>query len=97
MPDEPDAREAPHGKKMIEVRVRFWTDAIAERKGQVIPKHGWDAGVVLVQSNTIHGIDAGAPIPFNGMAELPSKIEKALIAHGIKLHLSGRAKKYLIS
>ena len=34
----PEAREAKYGGKMIEVKIRFWTDGIAEA-GKIIPKH----------------------------------------------------------
>jgi hypothetical protein len=99
MSDDVEGRVAAHGKRMIEVRIRFWTNDIATppAPGKIIPKHGWDAGVVDVQRNTSHGIEPQNPIPFNGMAELPSKIEKLLLAHGITLHLSRRASRYLRS
>lgn len=32
-------REAQHGQKMIEVKLRFWTDEIAESEGNILPKH----------------------------------------------------------
>jgi hypothetical protein len=35
----PAALEAKHGKKMIEVSLRFWTNDISEEAGKVIPKH----------------------------------------------------------
>ena len=36
-PTEIEEREAPHGEKMIELRVRFWTN-LASEKGHVIPE-----------------------------------------------------------
>ena len=33
------AQEAEHGEKMIEVKIRFWTNSIAEQEGKIIPKH----------------------------------------------------------
>ena len=61
---------AAHGNKMIEIRVRLWTDNIAQSgKGTVLPKHAWDAGVVLLQTNSAHGISGQNPVPFNGFAE----------------------------
>jgi hypothetical protein len=82
---------------MIELRVRFWTDSIADGKGKIIPKHAWDAGVVHIQSNAAHGLapDPKPPTPFNSLAELPAKIEQVLIANGVKLHLGSRSRKYL--
>jgi hypothetical protein len=50
------AQEAKHGEKMIEVKLRFWTNDIAEKKGDVIPKHAWSSGVVRVERNDSHGI-----------------------------------------
>jgi len=96
MPDAVEGREAAHGARMIEIQIRFWTDGIAEGKGNIIPKQGWDAGVVKIQRNSAHGIAPGTPVPFNGMPELLSKIEKVLIDQGIKLHRSGRARKWLV-
>ena len=92
-----EAKQAEWGKRMIEIRVRLWTDNIAEGKGQIVPKHAWDAGVVLMGGNSTHGIVAGNPIPFNGFAELPAKMEKALIAHGVKVHLSKRQRRYIVA
>ncbi|HEU0130301.1 MAG TPA: hypothetical protein VFQ85_04830 [Mycobacteriales bacterium] len=80
---------------MIEIKVRFWTDSIAEGKAKIVPKHAWDAGVVRIERNASHGIAPTAPIPFNGMAELSAKIEKVLIDNGVHLHLGSRARKYL--
>ena len=93
---ENQARSAVHGAKMIEVRVRFWTDKIAATKGQIIPKNAWDSGVVIVSTNHSHEIDASTPLPFNSMAELPAKIEKALITQGIKLHRDARSRKWIV-
>lgn len=97
MPDAAEGREAAHGSRMIEIKVRLWTDQIADGKGNVVPKHAWDAGVVRIAKNDAHGIKPGAPIPFNGMADLPAKIEKLLLAQGIKLHLSGKQRKYMVA
>jgi hypothetical protein len=97
MAETAEAREAKHGSRMIEIRVRLWTDNIVEGKGMILPKHAWDAGVVRIEPNAAHGITAGEPIPFNGMADLPSKIERLLIDRGIKVHLSRKQRRYLIS
>jgi hypothetical protein len=37
----PEAREAAHGQRMIEVRVRFWTNNLAKSKGMVLPRNAW--------------------------------------------------------
>ena len=88
-------RDAKHGEKMIEVRVRFWTDAIAAEPGRIIPKHAWTSGVVRMERNEAHGITPSAPVPFNSLLELPLAIEKALLSHGINLHPSRKMKKYV--
>lgn len=89
-----ETKEARHGEKMIELKVRFWTDDISTDKGKVVPKHAWASGVVRVHRNAAHGIIPSKPIPFNSMLELPAAIEKALIKHGIVLHTSRKMRKY---
>lgn len=89
------ARDAKHGERMIEVKVRFWTDAITRGKGRIVPKHGWTSGVVRIERNEVHGIKPSAPIPFNSLLEIPHCIEKALIAHGIILSPSRKMQKYV--
>jgi hypothetical protein len=86
--------EVQHGEKMIEVKLRFWTNNIAPTKGNVIPKHAWAAGVVRLERNVAHGIKPGKPIPFHSLLDLGAAIEKALIEHGITLHPGRRMKKY---
>jgi hypothetical protein len=88
-----EEREAVHGKKMIEIRVRFWTDQIA-KEGKIIPKHCWDSGVVRISSNDLHGITSSNPIPFNSLSEILPKIEKLFKNHGIKLHLGSKSRRY---
>lgn len=87
-------REAKWGERMIEVKVRFWTENIAVGKGRIRPKHAWTAGVIRITNNKAHGI-TGEPIPFNSLMEIPSVIEKALLKQGIILHPVGKTKKYL--
>jgi len=94
MPESVEAREAAHGQKMIEIRVRFWTNDLAGGKGKVLPKHGWGAGVVRLEKNPAHGIAGGEPIPFNSLLELPWRIEQLLRGSGIVLHLVGRERSY---
>ena len=89
------AKEAKHGQKMIEVKVRFWTDDMADEKGKVIPKNAWTSGVVRVEKNEAHGIKPSAPAPFNSLLDLGASIEKVLIEHGVVLHASRKMKKYL--
>lgn len=95
MTDKLETREAQHGKRMIEVRLRFWTNDLADGKGRILPKHAWGAGVIRMDPNDAHGIVGGEPIPFNSVAEIPAKIEKLLIDHGVTIHRSSPMKKYL--
>jgi hypothetical protein len=89
------ALEAKHGKKMIEVRVRFWTNKISPEPGKVIPKHAWTSGVVRVQGNESHGIVSGNPQPFHSLLDVGAVIEDVLIEHGIVLHPGRQMKKYM--
>jgi hypothetical protein len=94
--DELGDRVAQWGERMIEVRVRFWTDKIADGRGQIRPRHAWAAGVVLMDRNEAHGINPREPVPFNSLAELPVKIERALMEHEVKIHHSSRERKYRV-
>jgi hypothetical protein len=91
----PKEKQATHGEKMIEVRIRFWTNKIALGRGKVIPKHARTSGVVRIQPNSLHDIVPGKPRPFNSLLDLGSAIEKVLIEHGIVLHRSRKMKKYM--
>ena len=90
----PTARLTKHGEKMIEIRIRFWTDALAT-KGSVIPKHAWDSGVVSMKANKSHGIAPATPKPFNSISELSSKVAEVLTDHDITLHASPKTKKLI--
>jgi hypothetical protein len=89
------AREAKHGEKMIEVKIRFWTDEISSETGKIIPKHAWTSGVVRMESNKSHGIIPGKPRPFNSLLDLLSAIEQTLKEQDIALHPSRGMKKYI--
>jgi hypothetical protein len=89
-------REAKYGEKMIEVKLRFWTDQIADEPGHVIPKHAWGFGVARMEKNKSHGIVPGDPIHFHSLMEIGSVVEKVLVAHGITLHVPPRMQKYLV-
>lgn len=89
-------REAEYGKRMIEVKVRFWTDDIAEGEGKIRPKVCWESGVVRMERNDLHGIDPEYPKPFNTMTEILPKIEQVLKVHGIKVVRKETAKRLYI-
>ena len=88
------ALEAKHGKKMIEISIRLWTNHIAEEPGKVIPKHAWTSGVVRIQGNESHGIVPGNPLPFHSLLDIGSVVEKVLLNHGIVRHPSTKMDKY---
>ena len=88
-------KEARYGEKMIEVKVRFWTNDIAEGKGRLKPRHAWTTGVVRMERNESHGIIPGYPRPFNSLMEIPVLIEKILMEHEITLHRDKKMEKYI--
>jgi hypothetical protein len=88
------AQIAKHGEKMIEVKIRFWTNDITPEAGKILPKHAWSHGVVRMEPNKSHGIIPGDPRPFNSLMDVASVIEEVLIQHGITLHRSPKMGKY---
>ncbi len=95
MPETIESREANLGEKMIEIRVRFWSDELAEKATQIMPKHAWTSGVVRMARNESHNIRPENPRPFNSLMDLPRIIEMVLIEHGVKLHRLGKMAKYI--
>jgi hypothetical protein len=90
-----EEKKAGHGEKMIEVKIRFWTNNIAPRAGRVVPKHAWSAGVVRMERNASHGIVPGKPRVFRSLLDVGATVEKVLIDHGIVLHVSDSMRRYL--
>ena len=90
-----EAREADpaRGDRMIELRVRFWTNGIASDEGKIVPRHAWDSGTVEMRSNESHGIVAKQAYHFYSLPELPYVIEKALISNGVRLHVDTHGRK----
>jgi hypothetical protein len=88
-------QKAKHGEKMIEIKVRFWTNGIANGDGKVIPKHAWTSGVVRMERNDSHGIVPQSPTPFHSLMDLNAVMERVLQKHGVVLHPSLRMQKYL--
>jgi len=95
MPELLDAREAKWGEKMIEIKIRFWTNDLTKGENQIKPKHAWTSGVIRIVKNKPHGITPSSPIPFNSLMEIPAVIEKVLIEHGVKLHVDHNMSKYI--
>jgi len=87
--------KAKHGEKMIEVKIRFWTNGLARGKDKILRKHALTAGVVRMEPNASHAIKPGRPKPFHTLLDVGSVIEKVLIEHGVVLHPGRRMSKYI--
>jgi hypothetical protein len=87
-------RERAGDNKMISVEVKFWTNNIAEKQGQIMPRVAREAGVIKVLNNNRHGIKSSAPIPFHSLPDLLKKLEDALIKNAIELIATTRTRKY---
>lgn len=92
---KPAPVRAGKDEKMIEVKVRFWTDDIAPSSGEVIQKHASIGGVVRMERNPTHGISPKKPRVFNSLMDLPAVMERVLVDHGIVLQTSDRMRKYV--
>ena len=95
MPGRVETRVAEWGSRMIEIRVRFWTDSLTEGRGRIRLKHAWSGGVVRMSPNRTHGITPKNPRPFNSIGKMAAVIERVLSEHGIKLHPMGRLRKII--
>ena len=93
--DDAQSKDAKLGERMIEVKVRFLTNNIAEGDGKIIPKHAWTSGVVRMERNAPHGIKPSSPIPFHSLLDVGAAIEKLLVKEGVMLHLTKKMKKYV--
>lgn len=89
------ALKAEYGEKMIEVKIRFWTNNISGKTGKVLPKHAWTSGVVRMEGNKSHGIVPKHPRPFHSLLDVNAVIERVLIEHGIVLHTNRTMDKYV--
>ena len=89
------SKEAQQGERMIEVKLRFWTNNLATTEGQIRPKHAWTSGVVRMERNRSHGIVPGSARPFHSLLDVGAVVEKVLMDHGIQLHTSRRMRKYI--
>jgi hypothetical protein len=86
--------KAPHGEKMIEIKLRFWTDDLAENANEILPKNAWTSGTINIERNKSHGITGGNGKPFNSLLDVGAVIEKVLIENDIVLHPSRRMRRY---
>lgn len=86
--------QATYSDKIIQVKIRFWTDGIAKKEGHIIPKHCYSSGYVLIAASRIHGIPTGIKAPFVSISGLPKAIDKVMAEAQLILHLN-RAKSQL--
>ena len=84
MPAQRRVRANPN-ERMIEVKLRFWTNGIARGRGYIRPKHAWTAGTVRMERNESHDIRPDKGLPFNSLLDVGAVVERVLIAHGISL------------
>jgi hypothetical protein len=87
----------PKDTNTIGVTIRLFTDGIAEQDGYIMPGHAWAGGTIYVQANGAHQIRSGKAVPFNRWAELPLKLEQALEAAGVTLHIGSPADRLYTS
>lgn len=80
--------EAQHGERMIVLKVRFFTDGLAEEDGKIKPRHAWAQGMIDIERNGSHDIRPKAPKASNSLFELMKVIEGVLREHGVKLHFN---------
>ena len=89
--------EGKQGEKMITIKLRFWTNKIANEPGKILPRHAWAAGMVQMGRNKSHGIVPKKAEPFHSLLDLGSIVETVLIEHGITLHPGDKMQKYFSS
>jgi hypothetical protein len=89
------AREKKTDKKMIQLRIYFWTSGMVEEKGGVLPKHAWDCGHVSLPANRLHGIKAGSNKQFRTLLQLGALIEELLKESRITLHMGKGSRRYM--
>ena len=87
--DTTPAAVAKHGDKMIEVRIRFWTDGIADQEHAVEPKHAWTTGIVVMDTNKSHGITPNKPKPFNSILDRNRPAEPSYAERGGSGRMAG--------
>lgn len=83
------------GEKMIELRVRLWTDEIAEVDGAIVKKHCWDYGTVSMLQNDSHGIEPQGDTHFHSIMDLTGVVAEVLARHGVRMHVGPKSAKTL--
>lgn len=79
-------KNVPVGERMIELRIRFWTNDIdGNPKGTITQRVCWDGGVVYAVRNRSHGIRRKGESRFRGLCQLLCSVEKVLEKQDIRL------------
>jgi hypothetical protein len=86
--------KASRPEKMIEIRIRFFTN-ITKKSGHVVPKHAWSGGTVRMEKNDTHGIVTRQARRFRSLLDLSTAIEKTLLDHSVVIHPSAQMARYL--
>jgi len=88
--------KANDGERMIELRVKFFTNNITSEQGTVDPKTAWASGWIVATANKTHGITNSKvkPKAFHSFAGIQTTMEDVLAEHGIKLMATRRERKY---
>ncbi len=90
-----EGKKVSHEERMIEVKIRFWTDDIAAVEGNILPGHARSSGLISVEPSEAHEIVPKSPVSFHSLMDITSALEKVLIENGIVLHQSKMMKRYL--
>ncbi len=87
-------KKAKYGEKMIQVKMYFFTDGIAESKDKIVPKHAWTKGQLSLIANESHEIRSRRT-HFNTLMELTHALQELLIEGGITLHVCDDMKRLI--
>jgi hypothetical protein len=92
-------KAVPKGERMIEVRLKFFTDELSGRPGYIVPGYCWDHGVVVVSANQAHEVKVGGnPLIFHTLDGIPDAVTRALHRSGVTLVPGyGTRKRYGLS
>jgi hypothetical protein len=95
--EELASREAEYGQKTVAIVLRFYTNEIAEKPGEILPKHVADAGTVTMVQNSAHGIEPKKTFHFHSLPEILTAIEDLITEHGITVHVGhkSRSRRYM--
>ncbi len=78
---------AKRENKMIEVRVKFWTNAREDdaTEWKTMKATGYGAGLVTLPRNDLHDIGPASPVHFHTMGQILPAIEEILARAGVRI------------